>query len=140
MINWLLFFPDQPRWIIICRFVLCSLFACIAFVSGSIVLITGVKCEGNIGVDTLEVVDWQIFQLLNALAIICVCVTDTYVHSIKHFADLSKKVVGCSLFLLSFIFLIASVLPPTFFFESYLSCNDVFPSSGLTRKVLSMIQ
>lgn len=55
-------------------------------------------------------------------ALILFCFADFVVHSIKHYAKLSKKIIGCSFFIASLVLLVIVITLPTIHFEDYSSC------------------
>ena len=50
MINWLLFFPDQSKWIVYLQIIMTSLIVLLSAVSGTILIIQTIECEGYLGV------------------------------------------------------------------------------------------
>lgn len=64
------------------------------------------------------------------MAIILFCLADIYVHSIKHYAELEKKIFGCILFILALGILVACIIPPTLFINDYVACPTI-PASAI---------
>lgn len=54
------------------------------------------------------------------------CFADYVVHSIKHYAKMSKKILGCSFFIISLVLLVIAITLPTIHFEDYNTCST-FP-------------
>lgn len=50
MINWLLFFPDEARWVVVLRFSLVSLVAVLSLFVSIYSFTKDVDCTGTIGV------------------------------------------------------------------------------------------
>lgn len=50
MINWLLFFPDEARWVVALRFSLVSLVAALSLFVSLYSFIKKVDCTGTVGV------------------------------------------------------------------------------------------
>ena len=125
MINWLLFFPDQQRWVVVTRYTICSIVICLAIISGCYMQYNRSLCEVPIGVSYFHLIFIQIFQLTNALGILLFCLVDTYIHSIPHYANMKKKVFSCFLFIVTILILFASAIIPTLYLEKMRLCSSV---------------
>lgn len=57
MINWLLFFPDQPKWIVYLRIIATLFVVLLSLISGIILVLQEIECEGYLGVCELNRID-----------------------------------------------------------------------------------
>lgn len=63
--------------------------------------------------------------MFTAISLILFCLADYSVHSIKHYAKLSKKIIGCTLFIVTLALLLVSITLPTIHFEEYSACPAI---------------
>lgn len=123
MINWLLFFPKQTKWTVWVRIVATTLFTLVSVVSGAIIESMNHGCERPLGVLLCEALSAALSPYRRRIDS-SVCVADTYVHSVPHYATLWKKIAACTLFIVCFLILAASAIVPTLSLDEYRQCVD----------------